>query len=45
MQTFTSFPDLARSAKLLAISVELEGVSPDSTFGLAIRLALKKKDT
>jgi len=44
MKTYTSFPDLARSAKLLSISVELEGVDPETTFGLAIKLALKKKD-
>lgn len=44
MITYKSFPDLARSAKLLAISVELENVSPESTFGLSIRIALKKKD-
>lgn len=44
MKNLPDLPDLARSARLLAISVKLEDVSDKTVFGLAIKLALKKKD-
>ncbi len=38
-----TFPDLANSAKLLKISVELEAVPEDTIFGVAIKNGLKEK--
>jgi len=37
----TTLPDLARSAKLLAISVELEDVDCETAFGLSIQQGLR----
>jgi hypothetical protein len=40
----TNLPDLAKSFKILSISVRLEDVNPETFLGYAIRLALKKKE-
>ena len=39
-----SLPDLSKAWKLAALSVKLENVSDETVFGLAIKIALKKKD-
>jgi nitrogen regulatory protein PII-like uncharacterized protein len=40
----TNLADLGKAMKELKISVELEGVSPETFLGYAIRLAIKKKE-
>lgn len=40
----TKLPDLTKAAKLLSIQAQLEKISTETTFGLAIRIALKKND-
>ncbi len=42
MKTITKLPDLAKSAKLLKFSVELENVSPHTLLGMSILSSLKK---
>lgn len=40
-----TFPDLGKAAKVLKIAVELEGVKPDSIFGVAIYNGLREHRT
>ncbi len=39
-----SLPDLSKAWRLAALSVKLEKISDETVFGLAIKIALKKKD-
>lgn len=48
MKNVSTFPDLAQSMKLMKISCDLELVSQDNIFGMAIQTGLRKgklKDT
>jgi hypothetical protein len=42
MKNIKSFPDLANSARLIKISVELEDVPDTSVMGMAIQIGLRE---
>lgn len=43
MKTLSKLPDLANSARLLKISLDLEDIKEDNIFGYSIKKALREK--
>jgi len=43
MKTYNSFPDLARTFKIIDLDVRLHDVMPDTIIGLSIHVALENK--